>query len=182
MDFEDLIWLFSSNPHSRGIVRMNIAEGALLYKICRLLSARPSVLVEIGRKFGGSTVLMSSCLHKKSKLYSIDIEYRDSVDKHLQRVNKNDQVILINKSSAKAGKGWTTLIDLILVDGAHSAPHVKQDIKIWLKHVRNNGFALFHDVVNHKPSLWLLMNKLMKKEWNKYASADSLLCLQKERV
>ena len=35
MNFEDLIWLFTSNVASRGVVRLNIAEGALLYKYCK---------------------------------------------------------------------------------------------------------------------------------------------------
>jgi len=178
--FEDLIWLFNSNPSSRGIIRMNIAEGALLYKYCKRLSNSESILVEIGRKFGGSTVLMSSCLHPKSKLYSVDIQYQNSVAENLNRINKIDQVILINKSSVKAGKNWDKPINLILIDGAHSKIHVKQDIKIWLKHVKANGYALFHDAVNHKPELWKLMKELMRKNWIEVDRADSLLCLQKQ--
>ena len=52
--FEEIIWIFKSRESSGGISGLNIAKGALLYKYRK--KKKVGRLVEIGRKYGGSTV------------------------------------------------------------------------------------------------------------------------------
>jgi len=184
VNFEDLLWLFKQGEETRGIIRMNLAEAALLYKWAKLTcSSSPlsgKTIVEIGRKFGGSTVILSSCLNSSDLLYSIDIVLHESqVNENLKRCKNRGQVHLLTGDSKKIGKTWKEKIDLIFIDGDHSYKGVKTDIKIWLPHVKNYGHVIFHDVLGKKQELMPLIDQLKENNWKESDRADSTLCLQK---
>ena len=171
MSFEDMIWLFTSNETTRGIARLNIAEGALLYKYCKKVSS--GVLVEIGRKYGGSTVLMSSSL-VQGHLYSIDIVEHQCVYEYTK--SYKDKITFITGDSKMVE--WDIPIDLIFIDGDHSYEGVKNDIKKFTPHIKKNGYVIFHDVVGKKSILQPLIDKLLKKGWVDIDKIDSMLILQ----
>ena len=174
MDFEELIWLFTSDKNSRGIVRLNIAEGALLYKYCKKVCN--GNILEIGRKYGGSTALMAAPL-KEGHLYSIDIVMHECVNKYI--AGHDNKIIFLTGDSAKIK--WDIPIDLVFIDGDHSYQGVKNDIKKFTPYVKENGYAIFHDVVGKKSILQPLINELLKKGWVESDRADSLLVLKNEK-
>ena len=184
MAFEDLIWLFSQGETTRNIIRINIAEGVLLYKtakkVCQTSNHRTcATLVEIGRKYGGSTALLASVMTPYDNLYSIDIVMHEQVNANLATAGVSHLVNLVTGDSKYVGKKWTRPIDLIFIDGDHSYRGVKSDIEVWLHHVKPFGYALFHDVIGKKEELTPLMSKLQEEDWRKTDEADTTLCLQR---
>ncbi len=171
--FEDLAWLFKSHHDNRGVIRMNIAEAAMLYKFCKLKKDSP--ILEVGRKMGGSTVLMASALDSGT-LYSIDKERYPQVDENIKSVV--DKVILIDKRSEKVN--WDTTVGLVFIDGDHSYTGVKHDIDKYTPHVEVGGYAVFHDVIGMKKQLRPLIKGLKKRGWKRAGQADTMLVLQKE--
>jgi len=174
MNFEDLMWLFSSNESSRGIVRLNIAEGALLYKYCK--KKKDGGILEIGRKHGGSTVLMASALDK-GKLYSVDIV--DHSEAHDNTSELSNKIVLINGNSSEIE--WDREIDLVFIDGDHSYDGVRKDIEKFIPFVKLNGYAIFHDVVTKKSNLNPLINELLDESWMKEDFIDSMLVVKRIR-
>lgn len=172
-NFEDLIWLFSSNEYNRGIIRMNIAEAACLYKYCKLKSN--SNLVEIGRKHGGSTVLMASTLSDNGRLYSIDIKMSTNAIENTKSLSHKIEMITQDSSKLE----WSLPIGLILIDGDHSFEGVKKDIDKFLPFVEKGGYVAFHDAVGKKNILQPLFDELVDKGWKKVDAADSMLVMQK---
>lgn len=179
--FEDLIWLFNSNEQSRNIIRMNIAEGALLYKYSKLSCDKNngSILVEIGRKFGGSTAIMAANLKEKDRLFSIDIVFHNECNKNLSELYSFNSIEFINNKSEVIAKNWNKKIDFLLIDGDHSYSGVKKDIKLWTPWIKKCGYVFFHDVLGKKQELRPLIDNLLKSGWKEVARADSSLCLQK---
>ena len=173
MNFEDVIWLFTSDEHTRGIVRLNIAEGALLYKYSKKVQG--GILLEIGRKYGGSTMLILAALGD-GKLYSIDIVMHDCVSGFVEEFR--DRVDLITADSKKIK--WYTCLDLVFIDGDHSYGGVKADIKKFLPWVNAGGYAIFHDVVGKKSTLQPLINELLT-DWEYEDEADSMLVIKRKK-
>ncbi len=171
-NFEDLIWLFTSGDDSRGIVRLNIAEGALLYKYCK--RKRDCTLLEIGRKHGGSTVIMASAL-QGGHLYSVDIVLHDQVEGNIKPWSEN--VTLITGKSNKIP--WSTRVDLVFIDGDHSYKGVKRDVNKFTPFVDKGGYVIFHDVVGKKSELHPIIDKLLGNNWIEVDRADSMLVLQR---
>ncbi len=170
--FEDLIWLFNSNTSSRGIVRLNIAEGALLYKYCK--KKKNGTLLEIGRKFGGSTVIMASAL-STGKLYSIDVVRHTEAEKNTESLS--GKIVFIDGNSSKCK--WEKKIDLLFIDGDHSYEGVKSDVKHFCPWVELGGYVVFHDVIGKKSTLTSIWQKLLKTGYERVAVADSMLVLRK---
>ena len=54
--FEDLAWLFTCDSRNRGLIRQGFDEAALLWKAVKTTTGN---ILEIGRNFGGSTVLLA---------------------------------------------------------------------------------------------------------------------------
>lgn len=171
--FEELVWLFTSNEHSRGIVRLNLAEGALLYKYCR--KKKDGVLLEIGRKHGGSTAIMASALDS-GIVHSIDIVmHQKEVDDNLMFVK--DRVRLITCDSKQIA--WDRKLDLLFIDGDHSYQGVKNDVRRFAPFVVVGGYIIMHDVVGKKLELQPIVNKLIKREFVTRDVADSMMVLER---
>lgn len=170
-NFEDLMWLFSSNNHSRGICRLNIGEAALLYQYAK--KVKDSVILEIGRKFAGSTVIMASALDS-GVIYSIDIvNHKQAID---NVAPFGDKVVLIESDSRKAK--WDKPIGLVFIDGDHNPKVVKSDIERFTPFVVQGGYAALHDTT--KVPIDKLMNWMMKNGWKKEIRVDTLMVLRKK--
>ncbi len=172
MNFEDLIWLFTSNEASRGIVRLNIAEGALLFKCTKKVC--DGAVLEIGRKHGGSTVLIAAALNR-GHLYSVDIVMHECVYKYTDPFK--DKITFITIDSKKMV--WKDSLDMVFIDGDHSYNGVKRDIDTFANHVVSGGFLVFHDVLGKKSVLQPLIDRLIKREWKEFDKANSMLVLQR---
>lgn len=176
--FENLMYLFSSCVENRGIVRLNLKEAALLYKTAK--NSKHTV-VEIGRKYGGSALLLASAVQDGIKVVSIDIKNHKYLDHNLSLAPKDvkDKLDIIKGSSYDVAKKWDQPIGLVFIDGDHSVEGLKQDVKCWTPFLVSGGFAVFHDIVDAGIGLEVVTDKLQKEGWKFVASADTMLVLEK---
>ncbi len=83
-DFVQLLWLFNSPTwkkietpqprETRNIIRLDLHEAGLLYKYARLWRDDNDTILEIGRYWAGSTVLLALATHGSNvKVISVDV-------------------------------------------------------------------------------------------------------------
>lgn len=147
--FEELSGLFFRSPLSRGILRQDIDEAALLYKYVSRI--RNPVGVEIGRFYGGSSVLLATAIGAKGKLYSIDIEPKDDDKLLIPVLNKlgfNDRVNLIIGDANIVN--IEDELDFVLIDGDHSYEGARLDHNRWGKKIKEGGLIIHHDMTNSR--------------------------------
>ena len=125
---------------------MNIAEAMCLYRYSRLCMDK--VIVEIGRRHGGSTKVIASAL-RNGMVHSVDKTLRPEVNSNLNGVL--DKVHIITGDSKEVP--WSMPIDMLFVDGDHSYKGVQADVDKYVPHVMPMGFIIFHDAVGMKPEL-----------------------------
>lgn len=166
----DYKWLWF-NRHGklgrRGWIRVDPAEGEVLLRYCKLAKEG---IVEIGRKFGGSTCLMMA----ESTVPVISIDIFDHIGKNgapkenpcVSRVRKHineGRLTLITAKSAEVE--LTNEYDVLFVDGNHSYSGVVADIRTYWKKL--TGYALFHDYWistgpdNKKPGVTRAVDELL---------------------
>ena len=172
--FEELMWLFNSIIKTRHIVRMNIAEGALLYKYSR--RKKDSTILEIGRKQGGSAIIMAAAI-EKGRVYSIDKIRNPHAIRNCR--NFSDKIVLVDGDSAKIK--WRQPIGLLFIDGDHSYNGLRSDIRRYCPWVEQGGYVLFHDVLVENKELRPLYQKLLHTGYSWENSADSLLVIRKKK-
>ena len=82
-DFAHLLWLFNSPRETRDIIRLDLHEAGLLYKYAKQQWVQPqklfhhtgrgNIILEIGRYWAGSTVLLAVATHHSDvKIVSVD--------------------------------------------------------------------------------------------------------------
>lgn len=144
-NFEDLYWLFNL-PETRDLIRLDLDEAAYLYKLVK--SINNPLCVEIGRLFGGSTILMASAggriisiddLSAKSIQY--DTKYDRELKEKLKELNLNNVEIIVANSSTYPNEDIKP--DIIFIDGNHTYNGVKADCEHWLPVAKKH--ILFHD-------------------------------------
>jgi len=147
--FEELSGLFFCSPLSRGILRQDIDEAALLFKYVSRI--KNPVGVEIGRFYGGSTVLLATAIGSKGKLYSIDIEPKDE-DKLLipvlSKLGFADRVNLIIGDANIVN--IEDELDFVLIDGDHSYEGARLDHNRWGMKIKEGGLIIHHDMANSR--------------------------------
>ena len=168
--FEDLAGLFFCSPLNRGILRQDFDEAALLFKhVSRLDSPKG---VEIGRFYGGSTVLLATAISSGGKLYSIDIAPKGG-DKELSKVllslgfQQRVQLIVCDANKYELNER----LDFAFIDGDHSYEGARLDHNKWGKLVKPGGLIIHHDMANARAhaTQWNDLDELYK----------SILCQQK---
>ena len=146
MNISELLWLFTSNPDSRGIIRQNLGEAELLYRLAR--EAWVGVL-EIGRLHGGSTVLIATAMGPSEVPFtSVDL------------VNQVKSPCAAVLASLAAGGRAVTLVtgnsrfvelqhqcDLVFIDGDHEYRGVKGDLENARKYMVPGAVVAFHDAI-----------------------------------
>jgi predicted O-methyltransferase YrrM len=148
-----LHWKITKIPFFSGLGESSY----LLYGLVR--SLKPDVCVEIGSARGRSSCFIGLALkeNRRGKLYAIDPHERtnwndtDSVNtfeilrKNLKMLHLNSWVEIIRQTSDNAASNWDREIDMIFIDGDHTYEGVKRDWELFVPHVRQFGFAIFHD-------------------------------------
>lgn len=147
--FEDLAFLFWSNPINRGILRMDFDEAATMFKIIKTLPHPTGV--EIGRLRGGSTILLAVAIGEKGKLLSIDIAPKadDMLRSILHSTGLLVRVELLVGSSINIDRNGT--YDFVFIDGDHSYEGARLDYVKWGNKVKVGGYLIFHDMANARP-------------------------------
>src|SRR5262245_1327740 len=96
--FEELTWLFTCDSRNRGLVRQGFDEAALLWKAVKATSGN---ILEIGRNFGGSTVLLAAATPPNREVYSIDNRSHEDVacKRYLAQPGNKERVHLLIANS-----------------------------------------------------------------------------------
>lgn len=118
-----------------------------LHSIVKKLN--PCVVVEIGTNRGNSTKTILHAMHNtSSKLFSIDIaDFKNSGSGENFNFIQSDSLDLNHiKKKIPLEKG----IDLIYIDGLHTKNQVLNEISLYYKYVKSNGYILLDDI-DHYP-------------------------------
>ena len=153
-DFAHLLWLFNSPRETRDIIRLDLHEAGLLYKYAKQTWVQPeklfhhtgrgSIILEIGRYWGGSTVLLAMATHHSDvKIVSVDVVegcHDPDVDDWLNEYEEKERIdIRVDNSWAMEN----IPISLLFVDGDHSYESVKRDFTHHWNYLY--GSCLAHD-------------------------------------
>ena len=149
-DFLELLWLFNSPRETRNIIRLDLHEAGLLYKYAsQQWTKMPkdetgNVILEIGRYWAGSTVLLAMATHDtKVKIVSVDIVegcHDPDVDDWLNDYEEKERID-IRTDNSRMMENFP--ISLLFVDGDHSYEGVAQDFIHHWNYL--NGPCLAHD-------------------------------------
>lgn len=115
-----------------------------------------AVLVNIGAGAGTSSLAMTEArMDLIPNIYSIDIQREDNPrgslvsEQHAFAQYNTPLIHQIHGDSYDVGLAWDKgPVDMVFVDGDHSAKSVERDIQAWLPQVKEGGFMLFHDYNN----------------------------------
>lgn len=171
-NFEDLDWMFESNPVNKGLLLLELDEAACLFRLAR---SKPAArILEIGRWRGGSTFLFAVASDQNSVVTSIDIAPQDDerLRTALEKNNLAYKVELLTGNST-AAEVRPDFYDLIFVDGDHSYKGAAGDYEHWKKAVKAGGHLAFHNAARGRPftddvaGLLRLMQEIMARE-NEY--------------
>jgi len=146
--FSDVDWLWKNESkneyNTRYIIRLNTWEASLLWKYVKISSGD---VIEIGRKYGGSTILISEALsHTKRKVLSIDPvnAIKDVCQTYIKE--NSLRIELIEMTSQEAHKRIKfNNTDCIFIDGDHSYDGVKSDTELFWDYLNLNGYVIYHD-------------------------------------
>jgi hypothetical protein len=152
--FEGLTWLFTCDSRNRGLIRQGFNEAALLWKAVKVTSGN---LLEIGRNFAGSTVLLAAAAQSR-EIYSIDnrSHENEACRKYLTRPGNNERVHMLVADSR------TPLPNLrfgfLFIDGDHTFEGVLADVCAHWNSVQpfegNVALVAFHDAVPNDNFRW----------------------------
>jgi Methyltransferase domain len=152
--FEDLAWLFACDSRNRGIIRQGFDEAALLWKAAKSTSGN---ILEIGRNFAGSTVLLAAAAPARS-IYSIDLRSREepACKKYLSSPENSGRVHLLVADSRRSLPNLK--FGFLFIDGDHTLEGVLGDVVAHWNALRSSDekppMAAFHDAVPNDNFKW----------------------------
>ena len=143
-DFVNLLLLFNSTRETRDIIRLDLREAGLLYKYARLSYLTEGSILEIGRYWAGSLVLLAVATHNTDvEIVSVDVVegcHDPDADDWLNDYSEKDRIdIRVDNSWAMEN----IPLSMLFVDGDHSYEGVKRDFIHHWNHL--NGYCLAHD-------------------------------------
>jgi len=159
IDFENLAGLFASNTLNEYIITMNLRQSAYLFNLIR--RTRAQRVIEIGRHWGGTTVLIAAAMSGRGEFWSIadpaeldwDLEHRGRrlsrpVDEQLRgllpRMGLSAHIVAADPLTAEVETGE---VDLVHIDGAHTYERAMSDFERFGRRVRLGGAVLFDDAI-----------------------------------
>jgi predicted O-methyltransferase YrrM len=152
--FEDLAWLFTCDSRNRGIIAQGFNEAAMLWKAAQATAGN---ILEIGRKRGGSTVILAAAGAGRT-IYSLDLRLKPHprCKDYLERPENRDRVQLRVANSREPLPG--VRYGLLFVDGDHSFEGVLADVLAhWNSLEAGSGsvaLAAFHDALPNDNFKW----------------------------
>jgi hypothetical protein len=164
--FEDLAWLFTGDSRNRGLIRQGFDEAALLWKAVKATSGD---ILEIGRNFAGSTVLLAAAAQPPRHINSIDNRSNEAraCREYLTRdQNKGRVHLLVADSRAPLPNAR---FGFLFVDGDHSFDGVLADVVAHWNELQsfnqNPPLAAFHDALPNDNFKWRDADRRLKRFW-----------------
>jgi len=182
---------YKDNPYNnnkdRGIVRLNFDEAECLW---RSIKATSGTILEIGRRHGGSTVLIVAAAGADRPVISVDIapKHHQTSEKYFSDPEFSRSLKLIKDDAKNITTGN---LGLLFIDGDHSYEGVKRDIDTHWDSLEIGGLCVFHDAVpndglkhrnqiNHCPGVTTACQELVDGgKGQEVDSAGSVLVLKK---
>ena len=103
------------------------------------------VIVDVGTCQGASAFSLAFGSKPSVKIYTIDPNTGPMFYEHKKKLELDDRVIFLHDISENIASTWDKPIDIVFVDGVHSASGVLIDIEGFCPHVKKGGYCLFHD-------------------------------------
>lgn len=124
-------------------IRLCPWEATYIYNVARMAKVG---IVEIGRFYGGSTLLLAAACNKDIKIHSLDIDPQDdeklvSYARDLELTNIN--LYLHDSTDIEASKYIE--YDVVFIDGDHTYNGVYKDMEAWYPRLKKGGHMIFHD-------------------------------------
>lgn len=118
-----------------------------IFELAESLPPNP-VIVNIGTGLGTSSLAFHEA-RSDATIFTIDIESCEEAFDNWHGAGVRGRIIPIMGESEEIGRRWAIpIIDLLFVDGDHSPPGIRIDVKIWEPHVVPGGLLVFHDYGN----------------------------------
>lgn len=157
--FENLVGLFSSTTLDEYIATMNVRQAAYLFGLIRRMDAKK--VIEIGRQWGGSAVLIAAAMREQGEFWSIadpaeldwDLEKRgrtldrpveEQVAQVCSRFGITAHIVADDPRTVEVETGE---VDLVMIDGDHTYEAAMSDFERFGRRVRLGGAVLFDDAV-----------------------------------
>ena len=129
---------------------LTASEVDAIKALSRMLPPDP-LIVSIGA--GAGTVTLAILEERPDALiFSIDLKTNEdeiNTNEHLRLAEAGyghtGHVIRVWGDSKVVGRRWRFPVDLVVVDGDHTAGGLQGDINVWLPQVRPGGIIAFHD-------------------------------------
>lgn len=149
--FEDLVTLFTVGKFNRSLVRLDLDEAALLFKAVHAIA--PSRGVEIGRGWGGSTMLLAVAVGHGGRVTSVELypNHDEDLQSVLTQTGLNDRVNMLVGDSRKVSVSEKS-IDWTFIDGGHNYELARDDHNRWGQLVRSGGYIIHHDATMTRPN------------------------------
>lgn len=158
--FEHLTGLFASNTLNEYVITMNLRQSAYLFDLIR--RSRVGKVIEIGRHWGGTTLLIAAALDGHGEFWSIadphetdwDVERRgrprprpitDQLANLLDNLGLSAHLISGDPSTVEVETGE---VDLVHIDGTHTYDAAMSDFERFGRRVRVGGSVLLDDAVS----------------------------------
>jgi predicted O-methyltransferase YrrM len=187
MGFEDIAFLFTCDNRNRGVIRMNFDEAACLW---RAVARSSGTILEIGRRHGGSTVLLLAASDSSRDVISVDMAPAHNILSE-SFFAQPAMAVRLKLEVADSRTYKAPPLGLVFIDGDHTFEGVASDVIAHWPQVSLHGLAVFHDAVpndglaynneiNHCPGVRAVCDALFLAGVARVAdSAGSVLVLQK---
>jgi predicted O-methyltransferase YrrM len=147
---------------------------AVLYSIARFLPAR--LALEIGVDDGSTTLpLLLGVAEHGGQLFSVDPAPCEAAKLVVAQSGHADHWHFAQcKSADVVSKIPDGTLDLIWIDGDHSADGVATDWRLFAPKVRVGGLVLFHDALNLNefPGIARLIETQIRPQWEEWGVAQ----------
>jgi len=158
MKFGKLLWMFNSSKvraskwgkkyKVKTIIIQKEEEAKFLYKLASKYANYN--IVELGRKYGGSAVVMGSALRREGgtgRIYSVDLseDHYEFSKEFIRDMGCLDYVELIKSNSQVYPLDYEINdVAFVLFDATHDYDIMKE-FNVWYDRIMPNGYMIIHD-------------------------------------
>jgi predicted O-methyltransferase YrrM len=157
--FENLARLFASTTLDEYLITMNVRQSAYLFDLIRRMQV--GRVIEVGRHWGGTTVLIAAAMEGRGDFWSIadpreldwDVQHRgrslprpieDQLGELLPRLGLSAHIVAGDPKSVRVDTGE---VDLVHIDGQNTYEAAMSDFERFGRRVRVGGAVLFDDAI-----------------------------------